>query len=151
MGEWCIDLYFLDLDTSWRWVFSFASWPLYLGKKKPGTHCIGGWVNHRGGLDDMENWKFLTQPGLELRPLGRPASMQSLYRLLPRKTKYVSSVGGGSEILIPEHAQTNGEKVIHLNRIDHARLSKVQRNIYIYMKTIENITMNWKQIWTQSV
>jgi hypothetical protein len=33
------------------------------------------------GLDDVEMWKFLTLPGLELRPLGRPARSQSLYRL----------------------------------------------------------------------
>jgi hypothetical protein len=28
----------------------------------------------------MEKLKFLTLPGLELRPLGRPARSQSLYR-----------------------------------------------------------------------
>jgi hypothetical protein len=39
----------------------------------PGTHCIGGWVDPRTGLDDFEKRKFLTLPGLELRPLGRPA------------------------------------------------------------------------------
>jgi hypothetical protein len=32
-------------------------------------------------LDDMEKRKFLTLPGLELRPLSRPARGQSLYRL----------------------------------------------------------------------
>jgi hypothetical protein len=45
-----------------------------------GTHWIGGWVNHRAGLDDVEKRKFLTLPGLELRPLGRPARSQSLSR-----------------------------------------------------------------------
>jgi hypothetical protein len=35
----------------------------------------------RTSLDDMEKRKSLTLPGLELRPLGRPASSQSLYRL----------------------------------------------------------------------
>jgi hypothetical protein len=34
-------------------------------------------VDPRAGLDDVENRKFLTLPGLELRPLGS----QSLYRL----------------------------------------------------------------------
>jgi hypothetical protein len=33
------------------------------------------------GLDDVEKKKFLTLPGLELRPLGRPARSQSLFRL----------------------------------------------------------------------
>jgi hypothetical protein len=51
------------------------------GEKAPGTHWIGGWVGPRAGLDYMEKWKILTPPGLEFRPLSRPASSQSLYRL----------------------------------------------------------------------
>jgi hypothetical protein len=50
-------------------------------KKAPGTHLMGGWVGLRVGLDDVERRKFLILPGLELRPLGRPARSQSLYRL----------------------------------------------------------------------
>jgi hypothetical protein len=38
-------------------------------------------VDPKAGLDDMEKRKFLTLPGLELRPLDRPARSQSLYRL----------------------------------------------------------------------
>jgi hypothetical protein len=30
-----------------------------------GTHCIGGWVDPRAGLDDVEKRIFLTLPGLE--------------------------------------------------------------------------------------
>jgi hypothetical protein len=45
------------------------------------TNWIGGWINPRAGLDDMKKWKFLTLPGLELRPLGRPTSSQVMYRL----------------------------------------------------------------------
>jgi hypothetical protein len=41
--------------------------PLYPREKNPGTHWIGGWVNLRAGLDDMEKIKFLKLPGLELR------------------------------------------------------------------------------------
>jgi hypothetical protein len=36
----------------------------------PGTQWTGGWVDPRASLDDLENKKFLTLPGLELRPLG---------------------------------------------------------------------------------
>jgi hypothetical protein len=50
------------------------------GETAPGTHWTGGWVDPRAGLD-MEKRKSLTLPGLELRPLGRLASSQSLYRL----------------------------------------------------------------------
>jgi hypothetical protein len=45
----------------------------------PGTHWIG-WVDPRANLD-VEKRKFLTLPGLELWPLGRPDRSQSLYRL----------------------------------------------------------------------
>jgi hypothetical protein len=51
------------------------------GRVTRGSHWIGGWVGPRAGLDGMEKRKFLTQSGLELRPLGRPARSQSLYRL----------------------------------------------------------------------
>jgi hypothetical protein len=43
------------------------------GERAPGTHWIGGWVDLRVGQDDLEKLKFLTPPGLELRPLHRPA------------------------------------------------------------------------------
>jgi hypothetical protein len=38
-------------------------------------------VDPSAGLDVVEKRKFLTLPGLELRPLGRPGRSQSLYRL----------------------------------------------------------------------
>jgi hypothetical protein len=46
-------------------------------ERAPGTH----WIGPKAGLDDVEKRKFLTLPGLELLPLGRPAHSQSLYRL----------------------------------------------------------------------
>jgi hypothetical protein len=39
-------------------------------------------VDPRVSLDDLEKRKFLTLPGLELRPLSRKARSHSLYRLL---------------------------------------------------------------------
>jgi hypothetical protein len=38
-------------------------------------------VDPRAGLDDVVRRKFLPLPVLELRPLGRSARSQSLYRL----------------------------------------------------------------------
>jgi hypothetical protein len=43
------------------------------GEIARGTHWIGDWVGARVRLDNMEKRQFLTLPGLELRPLGRPA------------------------------------------------------------------------------
>jgi hypothetical protein len=52
------------------------------GERALGTHWIRGWVAPRAGLNAVEKRKFLTLQGLKLRPLGRPARRQSLYRLL---------------------------------------------------------------------
>jgi hypothetical protein len=64
----------------------------------PGTHFIGGLVDPRAGLDDMEKWKFLTLPGLELplplvvQPVASrytdwaipaPSSYEELTKILP--------------------------------------------------------------------
>jgi hypothetical protein len=38
-------------------------------------------VGPRASLDNVEKRKFLSLPGLEPRPLGRPGRSQSLYRL----------------------------------------------------------------------
>jgi hypothetical protein len=59
---------------------SFTLLPLYPRRRAAGTLWIGSWVDPRAGLDEMEMWTFLTPPGLELRPLCRPACKQSLYR-----------------------------------------------------------------------
>jgi hypothetical protein len=49
-------------------------------------------VDPKAGLDDVEKKKFLTLPGLELRPLPHSARSQSLYRLrYPRSNKGLSS------------------------------------------------------------
>jgi hypothetical protein len=45
-------------------------------ERAPGTHWIGGWVDPRAGLDDVERRKFLTLPRFELRSLGRPGRSQ---------------------------------------------------------------------------
>jgi hypothetical protein len=53
-GSGCIDPHFLDLGTSWRWVVTFTPQLLYPRRKSPGTHWIGGWVDPRAGLDDVD-------------------------------------------------------------------------------------------------
>jgi hypothetical protein len=56
-------------------------------------------VDPRASLDDVQKRKFLTLPELELRPLGRPARSQSLYRLRSEvkvKIKAILVTGRGS-------------------------------------------------------
>jgi hypothetical protein len=47
-------------------------------ERAPDIHWIGGCVNLRTGLDDMEKLKFLTLPELELRPLSLRVSLYLL-------------------------------------------------------------------------
>jgi hypothetical protein len=66
------------------------------GRFTAGTHWIGGWVDPRAGLDDVEKRQFLALPGLELRTLRRPARSQSLYLLrypTPYEEAEVETVG----------------------------------------------------------
>jgi hypothetical protein len=58
-----IDPRILGLGTSWRWVFSFTSRPLYLRGKSP------RYLWDRTGLDDVGKTIILPLLGLELRPL----------------------------------------------------------------------------------
>jgi hypothetical protein len=48
------------------------------GERAVGTHWLGGWVGPRTSVNVVEKRKFLTLPGLELRPLCSPACSQSL-------------------------------------------------------------------------
>jgi hypothetical protein len=47
---------------------------LYPRERTPGTHCTGGWVGPRAGLDTEATGKiFSPLPGIEPRSPGRPA------------------------------------------------------------------------------
>jgi hypothetical protein len=73
MGEWMwIHIFLTSALAGRKWS---ASRPgrFTAGERHPSTHWIGGWVDPRAGLEDVEKRKFLTLPGLELKPLGRPA------------------------------------------------------------------------------
>jgi hypothetical protein len=46
-------------------VVSITPWPLY-PRERPGTHCTGGWVGPRTGLDGCEksrpHWDSIPEP-----------------------------------------------------------------------------------------
>jgi hypothetical protein len=73
----------------------------------PGTHFIGGWVDPRAGLDDMEKWKFFTLQGLEL-PLPlvvQPVASRYTDWAIPAyytdmKNAYISTSVGGVRMLL---------------------------------------------------
>jgi hypothetical protein len=79
-----VDLYIhIFLTSGLAGVEWSASRPIRFtpGERASSTHWIGGSVDPRAGLDDVEKRKYLTLLGLELRCLGRPAHSQSLCRL----------------------------------------------------------------------
>jgi hypothetical protein len=66
---------------------SYSQRPLYPRRK---SHWLGAWVDPRPVWTTWRRKKFLTLPGLELRPLGRPA-----YRLLYPGSLTVDRIMGG--------------------------------------------------------
>jgi hypothetical protein len=60
---------------------SFMQRPLTLRERVLDIHWIGGWMGPKIRLDDVGNRKISPVLDLELRPLGHPASIQSLYQL----------------------------------------------------------------------
>jgi hypothetical protein len=63
-GSRGINLPILDLGARWGWVVSTTPRPLYPWER-PGTHCTGGWVGPRAGLDVCENSR--PPPGFDPR------------------------------------------------------------------------------------
>ena len=76
--EWSKDiaLRFFNLGARWGWVFNATPRPLYL-RRRPGIHCIGGWVGPRTGLDGCGN----SRPLHGNRSPDRPVRSESMYRL----------------------------------------------------------------------
>jgi hypothetical protein len=52
-GSRGIAVLILDPGASWGWMVNTTPRPLY-PQERLGTHCIGGWVGPRAGLDVCE-------------------------------------------------------------------------------------------------
>jgi hypothetical protein len=88
------------VGTKWGWEVSVAPRPCFTPTERtPGTHCTGGWVGLRPGLDTEDRGKILciwrgSNP-------GRPVCSQTLYWLSYRssddrmimKIKYMAGTG----------------------------------------------------------
>jgi hypothetical protein len=75
-------LLILDLGT-WSWVVSVMPQLCFSpGERTSSTHCTGGWVGPRAGLDTEARGKILSPLlGIEPQLHGRPARSQTLYWL----------------------------------------------------------------------
>jgi hypothetical protein len=79
-GEELQLLLILDLGTRWEWVVSGTPRPRFNpGERTTGTHCTGGWVGPRAGLDTKARGKILPPLArIEPRSPGRPVHSQTL-------------------------------------------------------------------------
>jgi hypothetical protein len=66
-----IHIFLISAPAGGEWSASRSSF-FNLGERAPSTHWIGGWVDPRAGLDDVEKRKFWTPQGHELQLLGHP-------------------------------------------------------------------------------
>jgi hypothetical protein len=80
------------------------------------------------GLDDVEKRKFLTLPGLELRPLHCPARSQSLYRL-----RYPSSKDNHIHV-------SDIKNIFVMSKVE----KKAMMRSYGIMVTFTNLNYGWK-------
>jgi hypothetical protein len=116
VGEWInyIHVFLTSALVGGEWS---ASHPSYFtpGERSPGSHCIGGWVDPRAALDDVDKRKFLTLPGLELWHFDRPACCQPLYRL-----SYLGSCGNIVDLCKLPSKEIEGE-VVDLTRLTQNR------------------------------
>jgi len=107
------------------WVVNDTPRPLY-PRERPGTHCIGGWVGHRAGLNGCGR----SLP-TGIRSPDRPARSESLYRLsypgsynchntrtFTIQVLYLVSVE--FLLFIKSQFTTNVQNILHLNQCTHA-------------------------------
>jgi hypothetical protein len=107
----------------------------------------------RAGLDDVKKRKYLTLPGIEFRPLGRPARSQSLYRL-----RYPGSYHVNSELnTLPSKnrvASVCGECVSTYTEVTHFSKT-IYLSIYLSMALQPSVgpwpLFQFLQLLTQSV
>jgi hypothetical protein len=103
-----VALPFRDLGARRGWVVSTTPLPLY-PRERPDTHCTGGWVGPRAGLDVCEK----SHP-TGIRSPGRPVRSQSLYRLSYPAHWLYESVASYSESNFWSHYSFSAEEVLNI-------------------------------------
>jgi hypothetical protein len=102
-GSRCIALLFNDHGTRRGECDAPA---VFYPRKRPGTHCTGGWVGHRAGLDRCE--KSRPPPGFDPRTVQPVASRYTDYAIRPniRPTSTHLLIMTDTLLLRPLHSTT---------------------------------------------
>jgi hypothetical protein len=79
--SWSCPTLIHDLGTRWEWVANVTPRPRFSpGERTHSTHCTGGWVGLRAGLNTGATGKILSPlPGIEPRSPRRTARSRTLY------------------------------------------------------------------------
>jgi hypothetical protein len=85
-GDRGIALLFLDLSARRGWVVSTTPRPLY-PRERPGTHCTGGRVGPRAGLDVCK--KYCPPPGFDPWTV-QPVASRYTYWAIPAPTGQIA-------------------------------------------------------------
>jgi hypothetical protein len=117
-------------------------------ERSPGTYWIEDWVSRRAGLADMDKWKVLNLPGLELRPVGR----QSLYRLRqhiwPIWTKSLVNSVNITVILLQKYTNYLGKEIYGVVRPSMHQCHRFSANsMALYLTS--NFTRKWVTFYCQ--
>jgi hypothetical protein len=118
---------------------------------------VGQSLGSRTGMDDTKNWVFLTLPGLEILPLRRPASSQSLYWLsyggsyyVPTETNSVVfspqanyidwSTATGRRILVSIFVDRGVSRGQRGGSLTSVNLSFLDRSRYFFFKVVPRLS-----------
>jgi hypothetical protein len=124
-------LFILNLGTRWGWVVSFTLRPRFTsGERTPGTHCAGGWMGPRTGLDAEARGKILCL--CQGSNPDRPARSQTLYCL---------SYRGSCNSTTPQYQGGRTDSIIgpceRNDRYRHYRTVWKRHEERMWMSTIE--------------
>jgi hypothetical protein len=83
MGESMYSSTILDVDTDGGYLSASRPSRFTPGDSAPSTHCIGGWVGPRTGLDTVKKINF-SYPAGNLTPAIQPVAVPTELSRLPK-------------------------------------------------------------------
>jgi hypothetical protein len=125
-------------------VVSFTPQPLYPRGRAPGTHWIGGWVDPRTGLEELEKRKFLTLPGYRdsnSDPSVQPVASRYIDYATPAPLRS-STLGKGKMGEISAEVRQNSpvKRTITTRKHCGARSSAERKTVAVRLSQIIRIT-----------
>jgi hypothetical protein len=140
---------FLGLGISWKWVVNFTPRPLH----PHGKNYLYQFDRRLSRPQSLRGWRgkknFVTLQELELRPLGRPARSQSLYRL-----RYLDSskLGVSYKIVLYTHRlrrlQLHFLKALILYTFRLTGWPNVWANTALSERVLEKLTTTLRELFT---